>query len=126
LSIADHLGGINKSKAKELGYAVLPAEAWLEQDVDILIPAAMENQITGDNVGRISPRVRIIAEGANGPTVAIPQNLPCPTKSFSLLRILFRAAKYRTLRTLCTSISRATASSPIRRLCAMLGAPSAD
>ncbi len=28
----------------------------------------MENQITGDNVGKISPRVRIIAEGANGPT----------------------------------------------------------
>ena len=47
---------------------MLPGEAWIEQDVDILIPAAMENQITGDNVGRISPHVRIIAEGANGPT----------------------------------------------------------
>ena len=67
-SITDHFGGINKGKAKELGYEVLPGEAWLEQDVDILIPAAMENQITGDNVSRISPRVRIIAEGANGPT----------------------------------------------------------
>jgi len=68
LSITDHFGGINKTKAKELGYEMLPGEAWIEQDVDILIPAAMENQITGDNVGRISPRVRIIAEGANGPT----------------------------------------------------------
>jgi len=68
LLITDHFGGINKAKAKELGYEVLPGEAWIEQDVDILIPAAMENQITGDNVGRISPRVRIIAEGANGPT----------------------------------------------------------
>ena len=68
LSITDHFGGINKGKAKELGYEVLPGEAWLEQDVDILIPAAMENQITGDNVNRIGPRVRIIAEGANGPT----------------------------------------------------------
>ena len=55
LSITDHFGGINKSKAKELGYEVLPGEAWLEQDVDILIPAAMENQITGDNVSRIAP-----------------------------------------------------------------------
>lgn len=68
LSITDHFGGINKTKAKELGYEVLPGEEWIRQDVDILIPAAMENQITGDNVGGISPRVRIIAEGANGPT----------------------------------------------------------
>ena len=67
-SITDHFGGINKAKAKGLGYEALPGEAWLEQDVDILIPAAMENQITGDNVSRIGPRVRIIAEGANGPT----------------------------------------------------------
>ena len=36
--------------------------------MDILIPAALENQITADNVGRISDRVKIIAEGANGPT----------------------------------------------------------
>jgi len=36
--------------------------------VDILIPAALENQITKDNVGKIAPRVKIIAEGANGPT----------------------------------------------------------
>jgi glutamate dehydrogenase (NAD(P)+) len=68
LSITDHFGGINKNKAKELGYEVLPGEAWLEQDVEILIPAAMENQITGDNVSRIRSQVRIIAEGANGPT----------------------------------------------------------
>jgi len=67
-SITDRFGGIDRAKAKGLGYEVLPGEAWLEQDVDILIPAAMENQITGENVGRIAPRVRIIAEGANGPT----------------------------------------------------------
>jgi glutamate dehydrogenase (NAD(P)+) len=36
--------------------------------VDILIPCALENQINGETVARISPRVRIIAEGANGPT----------------------------------------------------------
>jgi glutamate dehydrogenase/leucine dehydrogenase len=53
LAITDHFGGISKAKAKELGYEVFPGEAWIEQDVDILIPAAMENQITGDNVGRI-------------------------------------------------------------------------
>lgn len=67
-SITDHFGGIHRTRAVALGYEALPGEAWLEQDVDILIPAAMENQITGDNVGRIHPRVRVIAEGANGPT----------------------------------------------------------
>ena len=34
--------------------------------MDVLIPAAMEDQITGANVGRI--RARAIVEGANGPT----------------------------------------------------------
>jgi glutamate dehydrogenase len=67
-SVTDRFGGIDKGKAKELGYEVLPGDAWLEQDVDILIPAALENQITADTVGKISKRVKIIAEGANGPT----------------------------------------------------------
>ncbi|HOX25019.1 MAG TPA: Glu/Leu/Phe/Val dehydrogenase [Candidatus Krumholzibacteria bacterium] len=66
--ITDRFGGIDKVKARALKYQVLPGEAWIEQDVDILIPAALENQITGDNVGKIAKRVKIIAEGANGPT----------------------------------------------------------
>jgi glutamate dehydrogenase len=68
LNITDKFGEIDKVKAKELGYEVLAGEAWLEQEVDILIPAALENQITSDNVGKISKRVKIVAEGANGPT----------------------------------------------------------
>lgn len=68
LSITDRFGGINKTRAVELGYELLPGDAWIEQNVDILIPAAMENQITGENVGRMAASVRIIAEGANGPT----------------------------------------------------------
>jgi glutamate dehydrogenase len=66
--ITDKFGGINKNKAREQGYEVLPGDAWLEQEVDILIPSAIENQITGENVNKISKRVKIIAEGANGPT----------------------------------------------------------
>jgi len=68
LTITDRFGGIDKGKAKELGYEVLPGTAWIEQDVDILMPNAIENQITGENVNKISKKVRIIAEGANGPT----------------------------------------------------------
>ncbi|HOQ09563.1 MAG TPA: Glu/Leu/Phe/Val dehydrogenase [Syntrophomonadaceae bacterium] len=67
-SITDVYGGITKDKARDLGYEVLDAMAWLEQDVDILIPAALENQITAENVNKISSQVKLIAEGANGPT----------------------------------------------------------
>ena len=49
-----------------MGCEILDSSAWLEQDVDIL-SAALENQIT-INVHKISPRVKIIVEGANGPT----------------------------------------------------------
>jgi glutamate dehydrogenase len=68
LKITDKFGGIDKTKAKELGYEVLYGGAWIEQEVDILIPAAMENQINGENVNKMNKKVKIIAEGANGPT----------------------------------------------------------
>lgn len=38
----------------------------LELECDVLIPAALENQITGNNAERI--RTKLIVEGANGPT----------------------------------------------------------
>ncbi len=41
-------------------------EAMLELECDILVPAALQNQITEANAGRI--KCKLLAEGANGPT----------------------------------------------------------
>lgn len=68
LNITDKFGGIDKKRAVELGYEVLSGEEWIKQSVDILIPAALENQINKNTVGLISSSVKVIAEGANGPT----------------------------------------------------------
>jgi glutamate dehydrogenase (NAD(P)+) len=67
-AISDPFGGIDPARAADLGYEVLPGDAWLEQDVDVLIPAALENQIVEADVPRISARVGFVIEGANGPT----------------------------------------------------------
>ena len=66
VSITNPFGEIQKAKAMEMGYECLPGDAWVEQDVDILAPTALENQITPENVGKISPHVKIIVEGADG------------------------------------------------------------
>jgi len=68
LSITNRFGEIDRIKAQAMGFDVLPGEAWLEQDVDILVPAAIENQITIENVAKICPGVKLIAEGAGGTT----------------------------------------------------------
>ena len=57
--------------AEKKGVAGFPgsqplAGSIIEYDCDILVPAALENQITGENAARV--KARIIGEGANGPT----------------------------------------------------------
>ena len=66
--LADRFGGIDKEKAKAAGYEVTDGAAWIEQDVDILLPCALENQVNADTAAKISDKVKFIAEGANGPT----------------------------------------------------------
>lgn len=68
LNITDRFGGIDKKQAKAIGYEILSGDAWIEQDVDILIPAALENQVTGETATKIHKNVKIMVEGANGPT----------------------------------------------------------
>jgi glutamate dehydrogenase (NAD(P)+) len=67
-TITDVYGSVDKKKAAAAGYVIEDSESWISQEVDILIPSAIEGQVTGETVGSISPRVRIVAEGANGPT----------------------------------------------------------
>lgn len=68
VSIKDSFGSIDKDKAASLGYEILAGDEWLKQDVDILMPAALENQITPAVFPSISKKVSVICEAANGPT----------------------------------------------------------
>jgi glutamate dehydrogenase (NAD(P)+) len=65
---AEHVG-VDIEKGTVAGFPnaePLDGSKLFELDVDILIPAALENQITMENAPSI--RAKIIAEGANGPT----------------------------------------------------------
>jgi len=64
----DAYGALDHEKLLAAGYKALPGEDWIKQDVEILMPCALENQVNGDTVQTISNRVKLIAEGANGPT----------------------------------------------------------
>lgn len=54
------------AKLKKDGARILSNEELLEAETDILIPAALDNQIRGDNASRI--KAKIVLELANGPT----------------------------------------------------------
>ncbi len=67
-AMVDKFGSIDKDKAKAAGYEILPGDDWISQDVDVLIPAALENQVNKDTAPKIHNNVKILCEAANGPT----------------------------------------------------------
>ena len=67
-SITDIYGSIDKEKARKEGYVIEEGDAWISKEADVLIPGALEGQVTGETVKRVNSRVRLVAEGANGPT----------------------------------------------------------
>jgi len=61
----------------------------LELDTEVLIPAALENQITGGNADRV--RARIVAEAANGPTTPNADQILAKKGTFVIPDILCNA-----------------------------------
>ncbi len=63
--LRDHLRETGSIREYSEGRFIEESAGMLEMECDILIPAALENQITAENAGRVN--ARIIGEGANGP-----------------------------------------------------------
>jgi glutamate dehydrogenase (NAD(P)+) len=68
MSITDQYGSISKDQAVSAGYKIEDGDEWITKEVDVLIPAALEGQVNADSVHKVHDRVKILAEGANGPT----------------------------------------------------------
>ena len=66
LTIVDEYGTIDKKAAEKAGYIVEDGDAWITKEADVLMPAALEGQVNADTVKKMSSRVKIVAEGANG------------------------------------------------------------
>jgi len=90
VAVTDSRGGIQDAKGLEParlaahkakgaslktfpGGKILTNKQLLELPVDILVPAALENQITAHNASRI--RAKVIAEAANGPTTPLADEI---------------------------------------------------
>jgi glutamate dehydrogenase len=67
LTIVDQYGTVDKKAAEEAGYVIEDGDAWITKEADVLIPAAIEGHVNADTIQKMSSRVKVVAEGANGP-----------------------------------------------------------
>jgi glutamate dehydrogenase (NAD(P)+) len=67
MSITDQYGTIDKKAAEKAGYLAEDGEAWITKEADVLIPGALSGTINAETIKKMSKRVKIVAEGANGP-----------------------------------------------------------
>jgi glutamate dehydrogenase (NAD(P)+) len=75
IDIDDAIAHVKKNRSLD-GYDkadVISGGDLLTLDVDVLLPAALENVITTRNAGEI--KARVICEGANGPTTAAADSI---------------------------------------------------
>ena len=91
LTIVDQYGTIDKDKATKAGYIIEDGDAWLSKEADVLIPAAIEGHINEETVKKISNRVKIVAEGANGPTTPGADDFLKANKVFNIPDFLCNA-----------------------------------
>jgi len=70
IDVADAIAYVQRHRTLEgfTGGDAISADELLTMDVDVLVPAALENVITTKNASKI--RAKLICEGANGPTTA--------------------------------------------------------
>ncbi len=106
VAVSDSTGGIHNAAGLDIGRVI----AWKKEhgtvqgfpgsidvsnsdvltvDCDILIPAALENQITADNAGDV--KARLIAEAANGPTTPEADKILWKKSKFMIPDILCNA-----------------------------------
>ena len=88
VKVAKHKNKTYSVKGYEEGEAISNEEL-LELECDVLVPAAMENQITEENAERV--KAKIIAEAANGPTTFGADEILDKKKIFVIPDILANA-----------------------------------
>lgn len=91
LTIVDQYGTINKEEATKAGYVIEDGDAWITKEADVLIPAAIEGHVNAETVQKMSSRVRIVAEGANGPCTPEADDFLKANKIFNIPDFLCNA-----------------------------------
>ncbi|MBI2763396.1 MAG: Glu/Leu/Phe/Val dehydrogenase [Chloroflexi bacterium] len=106
VAVSDSTGGIHNASGLDVAKVIawkqehgtvqgfpgaidVSSEAVLEVDCEILIPAALENQITAENADRV--KARLIAEAANGPTTPEADRILWKKSKFMIPDILCNA-----------------------------------